>query len=218
MITDIKKQKEEILEKIEAAGIPKSNLYSVLLFGSHYWGYDSENSDIDLYIILKNKQEKVSDTGNLSLHYQTTLKELNERINSGSWASYYVIKYASYLLFGMRPVLPEFPKKKILKYLDKKKEEIQLIENKNRKWAFLTLIKRVFFLNYFYNGVKSFKLEDFTKCKQLEKKDILFLSKQYDKIFKHTKEKKGDNRNLKVIIIKIEKVIKALIKKKERFF
>lgn len=213
MIADIIKQKNEILEKIEKAGIPKENLYTVLLYGSHLWGYEREDSDIDLYIIVKNIQKKVKDIDNISLHYQITPKQVNNRIKTGSWASYFCIKHASYLIYGKRPEVVNYPKNKILEYIKKNKgKEIDVLHKHSRSWAFQTLMKRLFFVNYYFNDLKTFKLTDFQKCNQLSSNEIQFLDEQYVKIFSHEEDNKRDIYKIKEIILKIEGIIKYLVK------
>lgn len=213
MIADIIKQRETILASIAKAGIPQPNLYSVLLYGSHYWGYDRPDSDIDLYIVVKKGQERLKDIENISLHYQITPQQVNEKVRNGSWATYFCCKYASYLLYGKRVEVPDYPKEKILDFLKKHKEdEIDMLLKASRHWCFQALMKRLFFVNYFFNNVKTFKLTDFQLCKQLSQEEIKFLEEQYVKIFQQAPEDIQDNKELKALTLKVEDMIKTKIR------
>lgn len=208
MISDIITQKENIIKKINKAGIPKSNLKCILLFGSHYWGYDTSKSDIDLYIILNKKCKKVLNYHNLSLHYQITENELNEKIKEGGWASYFCVNFSSYVLYGVKPKTVSFHKDKIVDYLKGlHNSEFNLLLKKTRSWCFQALMKRVFFLNYYYNDINNFKLTDFQLCPQLKKMELKFLEDQYIKIFNHRKENPKDLLKIKKLIEEIEEII-----------
>ena len=209
MISDIVQNKKSILQKISKAGIPSSNLSAVLLYGSHIWGYDTPKSDIDLFIILKTEQEKVHDIENISLHYQITPEQLSKKVLKGSWASFLCVKHASYLIFGKRPKVPDYQKAKILNYLDKNKElEIDVLLDHARAWCFQTLMKRVYFLNYFFNNNPTFKITDFQHCKQLTQEERDFIERQYVKIFEHEEDDNDDKVRLKELILNVEEIIR----------
>ncbi len=182
MIPEILEQKEVILSKIQKAGIDIDNIHSVHLFGSHFWGYANENSDIDLYIVLKSPKDKVPDIDNLSLHYQITTEEINQKISNGSWASFYVLNYCSELLYGEKVKTIEYPKEKINDYLKEKSEDYNLIDEKGLPFAFIVIMLRVFFLN-FVNGIKSFELTDFRKCNGLSFDQKSFLERKYQDLY-----------------------------------
>lgn len=190
MIADIIKRKEDIFEEIEEAGIPKENLAAVYLYGSHYWGYDTKESDVDLYILVKEEQDKCSDIGKVSLQYQATLEQIQKAVSMGSWPSFYTINYASYLLFGEDVNLPEYKKETFKNYIERRREQeiFKQMKDRPRRWCYQELIKRIFFLNYFYNSVSTFKFTDFWLCDQLEDDEKVFLEDQYVKIFKHDEE------------------------------
>src|SRR5260221_4576129 len=223
MITDIILRRDEILQKIEKAGIEKSNLLAVLLFGSHYWGYDRPESDIDLHILLKSANYsnspspsfqkrgtvRVPDFENLSLHYQETLEQTNEKIENGAWSTYYCINYASYLVYGERPKTSDFKKETFVNSLKKwEKTEWPEFSWKPRKWCFQALMKRIYFLNYFNNNVKTFKITDFQNCAQLTQDEIKFLEDQYVKIFKHSMENDIERDTIVELIRRVEEIIK----------
>lgn len=182
MIPDILEQKEVILSKIQKAGIDIDNLHSVHLFGSHFWGYANENSDIDLYIVLKSPKDKVPDIDNLSLHYQITTEEINQKISNGSWASFYVLNYCSELLYGEKVKTIEYPKVKIKDYLKEKSEDYNLIDEKGLPFAFIVIMLRIFFLNYVI-GINSFKLDDFKKSNVLSVEQKTFLERKYNDLY-----------------------------------
>lgn len=214
MIADIIKQRNTILEKIEKAGIPRSNLSSVLLYGSHYWGYDRPDSDIDLYLVLKKKQEKAEDFENISLLYQITYEELVERVKQGGWSSFFCSRYASYLLYGQRPKVPDYPKERIIEYLNKKRgPEVEKISGYPRRKAFQIVMWRIYFLNYYFNNIATFKLNDFQYCRQLSDSEIAILEEQYVKVFEHAPEDKSDNKRPKALTLKLEKIIEDKIEK-----
>lgn len=212
MIADILNKRKKIIKKIEQAGIQKSNLYAVLLYGSHLWGYDTKKSDIDLYVLVNEDQKNVVDIDNISLHYQMTPDQLREKVNTGSWASFFCVRYASYLVYGTRPTIPEYPKEKIIQYLDKNKElELDVMEDHSRSWCFQTLIKRIYFINYFYNDIKTFKMIDYQHCKQFSQDDRNFIEDQYVKIFTNAPQTSKDNKKLRKITLQAEEFIKKNI-------
>ncbi len=83
---------------------------------------------------------------------------------------------------------------------------------KSRNWCFHTLMKRLFFLNFYIERIKSFNLSDFTKSNFLNKKDKEFLSKQYIKMFEHEKEDRNENKKMKLITLKLERKIYSLFR------
>jgi len=207
MISDIILQRQRILGLIEKVGIPLSNLQSVHLFGSHYWGYDTDKSDIDLYIVVKKKQEQVKDIENLALHYQQTPQNIQKAIKKGGWGSFYTLKFASYRLFGQYFDIQKFKKEKILDYLKSVDYEKEEVNRKDRKWAFFSFIKRMFIVNYFQNNISTYKINDFQKCSQLEDEEINFLEKEYCKLMRKEFDIDEEKQDYLYLINKIEGIL-----------
>lgn len=121
--------KKEILKELSDIGITQDNIISVYLFGSNYWGYANEKSDIDLYVIIKKDIGiKQLDLDKISFRYISTLEETKEAILKGSWARFYVLRYASELLIGEEVSLPDYPREKTVIYLDGKREDVESVE------------------------------------------------------------------------------------------
>ena len=127
----------------------------------------------------------------------------------GSWPSYYTLNYASYLIYGNRIDLPEYKKETFKNYINRRREQeiFEQMKERPRRWCYQELIKRIFFLNYFYNSVSTFKFTDFWHCKQLEEDDKKFLEYQYVKIFNHANKNNEDRDR----IIKLTKVLDRFI-------
>jgi len=200
--------KEEILKELKNIGIKQDNLVSVYLFGSNYWGYANENSDIDLYVIVKKDVGvKQLDLDRISFRYISTLEETTEAILKGSWARYYVLKYASELLIGERITLPSFPKEKVKEYLNAKKEDVERITESPLKWGYLTLIAHIFLLNFFFYKSTNFSLDSYKECKLLDKDEREFISELKERLFKHKGVSKKDKYEIVRIIEKLDKYI-----------
>lgn len=178
--------KEEILKELKKIGITQDNLVSVYLFGSCYWGYADEKSDIDLYVIIKKDVGiKQLDLDKISFRYISTLEETKEAILKGSWARYYVLKYTSKLLIGDRVELPEYPKEKVKEYLEAKKKDTGIIPQSPLKWGYLTLMAHIFLLNHLFYKTTDFSLDSYKECKFLNKEDQEFISKLKEALFNH---------------------------------
>lgn len=211
MLQKLIQQREEILSKVIEAGIPKENIHSIHVFGSYFWGYANIDSDIDLYVILKEQREKVKDIEKISLHYQITPTQVTQKIKLGSWASYYVLKYASYRLFGEKLEVPKYPKHKFIDYLAKKRADINNFKIYPAKVQFIVVMVRIFYLNYL-NNIGSFRLTDFQKCKLLSQAEVELLEKVYTNVFSRNNNSSEEIEELLSIANKIELHIIEYIK------
>lgn len=208
MLADIVKRKKEIINIVKESGIPLSNLHSLYLYGSHLWGYDTEKSDIDLYVIVKSEVEPVKCRLDVSLHYQKTPDQIRERISKGSWASYFCLNYASYKLYGKDVETGEFKKETMKNFIEKhRQKEIKEMLERSRSWCYHVFIKRLFFLNYFFHNIKTFKLTDYQRSKFLNTKEKNFLEEQYVKIFNHDEDQGEDKKKLKDLSLNMEEFI-----------
>jgi len=204
--------KKDILKELKAIGITENNLISVYLFGSNYWGYANEKSDIDLYVIVKKDVGvKQLDLDRISFRYISTLEETTEAILKGSWARYYVLKYASQLLIGERITLPTFPKEKVKEYLNAKKEDVEKITKSPLKWGYLTLLAHIFLLNYFFYNSTDFSLDSYKECKLLNKREKEFISKLKESLFNHNDVSLAQKREIVKVVEKIDEYIKEKI-------
>ena len=206
--------KKEILRELQNIGITEDNLISVYLFGSNYWGYANEESDIDLYVITKKDIGiKQLDLEKISFRYISTVEETTEAVLKGSWARYYVLKYASQLLIGEKITLPRFPKEKVEEYLNAKKEDVEKITKSPLKWGYLTLLAHIFLLNYFFYHNTDFSLESYKECKLLNKREQEFISKLKESLFDHEDVSLDQKREIVNVVEKIDKYILDNIEK-----
>lgn len=204
--------KKEILKELGKIGITKNNLVSVYLFGSNYWGYANEESDIDLYVIIKKDIGiKQLDLDKISFRYICTLEETEEAILKGSWARFYVLKFASRLLIGEKVSLPDYPKEKALAYIDGKREDVEKILKAPLKWGYITLMIRVFLINYLFLDIKSFNLKSYEECKVLNEEDKRFISTLYENLFKHKDVGIEEKKMVIKLIEKLEKYIRECL-------
>jgi predicted nucleotidyltransferase len=200
--------KEKIIDELKKIGINDDNLIAVYLFGSNYWGYANENSDIDLYVITKKDIGiKQLDLEKISFRYISTLKETKEAISNGSWARYYVLKYASELLIGERIVLPKFPRDKVKEYINGKKEDIEKIPESSLKWGYLTLSAHIFLLNYFFYNSSNFSLDSYKESRLLNKEEKFFISELKKELFNHKDVSISKKKKIVKILEKIDKYI-----------
>ena len=201
--------KKEILRELSNIGITEDNLLSVYLFGSNYWGYANEKSDIDLYVIVKKDIGlKQLDLERISFRYICTLEETEEAILKGSWARFYVLKFASRLLIGKKVTLPDYPKEKAIAYIDGKREDVEKILQSPLKWGYITLMVRVFLINYLFFNINSFNLKSYEECNILNEKEKEFLSILYDKLFNHKEIEREDKEKIIEIIENLERHIR----------
>ena len=202
----------KILSELKKIGITEDNLVAVYLFGSQYWGYANENSDIDFYVIIKKDiGVKQLDLEKISFRYISTLEETKEAILKGSWARFYVLKYASSLLIGKGVELPEFPREKTLEYLDGKRVDVEKILQSPLKWGYITLMIRVFLINYLFQNSTSFNLKSFEECKVLEEEDKRFIAMLYENLFNHKDVSTEDKERIIEIIERLEGYIRGNI-------
>ncbi|MGI5897837.1 MAG: nucleotidyltransferase domain-containing protein [Candidatus Dojkabacteria bacterium] len=201
--------KKEILRELGKIGITEDNVLSVYLFGSNYWGYANEQSDIDLYVIVKEDVGfKQLDLGKISFRYICTLEETKEAILKGSWARFYVLKFASRLLIGKKVVLPNYPKEKALAYIDGKREDVEKVVESPLKWGYMTLMVRIFLINYLFLDINSFDLKAYEKCNLLSEKEKEFIDMLYDNLFNHKDVDIQEKRKIVKIIDKLEEYIR----------
>lgn len=206
--------KEEILKELKNIGITQDNLVSVYLFGSKYWGYANEESDIDLYVITKKDIGiKQLDLEKISFRYISTLEETTEAVIKGSWARFYVLKYASKLLIGKEVSLPDYPKEKAVEYLNAKKEDIEKIPIAPLKWGYLTLMAHIFLINYFFYKSINFSLDSYKECRLLNNEEQEFISKLKKSLFNHKDVSLVQKEKIVRIIEKIDKYIIGNIRK-----
>ncbi len=204
-VIDIK----EILKELSNIGIKEDNLVSVYLFGSNYWGYANEKSDIDLYVIVKKDIGiKQLDLDKISFRYICTLEETEEAILKGSWARFYVLKYASRLLIGDEVSLPDYPKNKAIAYIDGKREDVEKIIQSPLKWGYVTLMIRVFLINYLFFNINSFNLKSYEECEILSEDDKKFICMLYNNLFNHNGVDIEDKKKIIEIIDNLEKYIR----------
>jgi len=204
-VIDIK----EILKELRNIGITEDNLVSVYLFGSNYWGYANDKSDIDLYVIVKKDIGiKQLDLDKISFRYICTLEETEEAILKGSWARFYVLKFASKLLIGKKVSFPDFPKEKALAYIDGKKEDVEKILKSPLKWGYITLMIRVFLINYLFFNINSFNLKSYEECNILNEKEKGFISMLYERLFNHKEIGMEDKKRIVEIINRLEVYIR----------
>lgn len=201
--------KKEILRELSNIGITEDNLLSVYLFGSNYWGYTNEKSDIDLYVIVKKDIGiKQLDLEKISFRYICTLEETEEAILKGSWARFYVLTFASRLLIGEKVSLPDYPKEKALDYINGKKEDVVKILQSPLKWGYMTLMMRIFLINYLFSNIYSFHLKSYEECSMLNEKEKEFISMLYDKLFNHKEVGMEDKKRIVEIIDRLEVYIR----------
>lgn len=201
--------KKEILKELNKIGITEDNLISVYLFGSNYWGYANEKSDIDLYVIIKKDIViKQLDLEKISFRYISTLEETKEAILKGSWARFYVLKYASKLLIGKDVPLPEYPKEKAIDFINGKREDVAKILESPLKWGYMTLIIRIFLINYLFFRIDSFNLKSYEICEILSEEEKEFISMLYENLFNHNDVAIEDKKRIVEIIEKLEGYIR----------
>lgn len=197
--------KEEILKELKKIGITEDNIVSVYLFGSNYWGYANEKSDIDLYVIIKKDiGVKQLDLEKISFRYISTLEETTEAILKGSWARYYVLKYASQLLIGQSITVPPFPREKVKEYLKAKKEDVEKIPQCPLKWGYQRLLAHIFLLNYFFYNSKNFTLDSYKESKLLNQSEKEFIDKLKKALFHHNEVSIVEKEKIVEIIRKID--------------
>lgn len=200
--------RKEILKELKNIGITEDKLLSVYLFGSNYWGYANEDSDIDLYVVVKKDIGlKQLDLERISFRYISTLEETKEAILNGSWARYYVLKYASKLLIGERVSLPSFPKDKVKEYITAKKEDVIKIQDSPLKWGYLTLIAHIFLLNYFFYNSRNFSLDSYLESQLLKDGEKEVISELKRALFEHREVSLIQKKEIVRIIENIDKYI-----------
>jgi predicted nucleotidyltransferase len=200
--------KKEVFEALESVGVIESNVLAIYLFGSHYWGYDTEDSDIDYYVLLKDSiEKKQEDMGKISFRYLSSLDETNEAIRKGSWARYFILNYASKQVYGSRIKFSSYKKKMFLEYMKSKEKDIALIGERPLKWGFLTLMMYIFFINYFVSNITTFNLKDYSECVALNNEEKRFVSKLYVTLFTHTEVSGEEKSRIVELVNKLKQFI-----------
>lgn len=205
MLSDIIEKKDYLIKKIESQGVDMNNLKTLLLLGSHLWGYAGEDSDIDLLAIYKNKPTNLIEPfDNVTIEIQVDLERLESKMQRSNWDNYSTIKYCSYPLFGKIPQL-NFTRTNIVSWLNEKHDfHISTITELRTKQGFLTVISRVFYLNHFFSDVGSFKLHDFLFCKYLTSEDKNFLEFQLLNLFKRRDNSKEEKLRMMQIAERLQ--------------
>ena len=194
-----------VFEELKKLGVEKEDVVSIYLFGSRYWGYFTDDSDFDLYVVLRNKINLDQiDVGLISFRYLSTEEETIEAVAKGSWARYYVLKSASSLIYGKTIRLPEYPRNKFFDYLKVKRVDVEKIIEAPLKWGYVTLMARVFFVNYFLNKSEKYNLESFKYCDMLSDEEKIFTEGLYRKLFDHSPADVEEKQEIVRIIDKIE--------------
>lgn len=146
--------KNEIQEQINSflKNKYKNNLAAILIFGSYFTGnYDPEESDLDLIILLKNKNPKEKDKIeikeslkklNVFVHHLKTIKKCKEDLyEKGSWSSWIVLQKGARVIFStpefkdFQKYLKENPikKEKLIEFIKKKDDFDLIIDLQNKK-------------------------------------------------------------------------------------
>lgn len=208
MPSEIIEKKKYLLQKIESQGVDMDNLKTLILLGSHLWGYAGEDSDIDLLAIYKSKPTKLIEPfDNVTIEIQVDLERLKSKMQRSNWDNYSTIKYCSYPLFGALPLL-NFSRANIVGWLKEKYDfHISTIAELKTKQGFLTVMSRVFYLNHFFSDVGSFKLHDFLFCKYLTSEDKNFLEMQLLNLFK----RRDNSKEEKLRMIQIAEELQSKI-------
>lgn len=213
MIKDILKQKERILSKLPEFGVELNDIQALLLTGSHYWCYDGKDSDVDLILIDKIwKNRSPIKFDEISIEILTHKEALIRNANESNWHKYYLTQYCSYPIFGYSPKLT-FNDSKIVEYFrNKRPTEVDIIPDKPIKEGFHSVMKRVFFLNYKFNKLPTFKLTDFKLCNQLDEETKNFMESQYLLLFEREDNTSSDKQRLMELCLNLEKQIEDLSK------
>jgi hypothetical protein len=208
MLQDIIKRREEILVGVQSNGVALENIQALLLTGSHYWGYDGEGSDVDLILVEKNWVERQPiDINEVNIKIFTHLKALERNMQESNWQKYYLLKYCSYPLYGSLPRL-KFNPEKISEYLLSKRDfEVNSIHEKGIKEGFHSVMKRVFFINYYFYNIKTFKLTDYIYCDSLSEEEKLFMENMLIKLFDRVDGNDQDKMRLQDLCLRLEDVI-----------
>ena len=195
----------EVFSELKKLGVGKEDVVSIYLFGSRYWGYAKEDSDFDLYVVLRNKISlDQKDVGLISFRYISTESETCEAIEKGSWARYYVLKFASKLIYGESIKLPEYPRNKFSDYLKAKRVDVEKIVESPLKWGYLTLMARVFYVNYYFDRIERFDLKSFKDCTFLTDSEKKFILGLYEKLFGYKLATMAEKQEIVRIVNKIE--------------
>lgn len=203
---------DEIFNTLGNIGIKQEDVVSIYLFGSYYWGYAAEGSDLDLYVILKTHSDRTNvKAGNIHFVYINTEDECNEKIRQGSWSHYYVLNHTSRGIWGKKIKFVEYPRDKALLYLKEKEGDLEGILIDKAKWSILTLMARVFLADYFLFNIKTFKLTDFKKCPIFNKEEKKFINMVYVKLFKGEDITMEDRRRMVELCEKVEEYIRENI-------
>lgn len=207
MLIDILARKESILSQISSQ-TDLNNIQVILLLGSHLWGYAGDSSDVDLIIIYKQRPiQKVEPFEDVTAEIQVDLENWQAKMARSNWDNYFQATFCSYPLYGELPQY-EFSRGKIVEWFQEKYSfHFDSILVKSTKQGFLTLMSRVFYLNYYFSKKGAFKLQDFWYCEYLSADDKHFLELQLILLFERKDNTPEEKQQIKEIAEKLQSKI-----------